>query len=119
MTSTTQKKYLTVFSNIDTNSYRALKTIMNETKANPSKHTRNVSQNMLKSENNMSKYPWALKEKRFKWQTDKIANMGLTVKGTMKTYQNNKSTSRSSWDGMNNVNNDCYPHFKPKGSLVK
>ncbi len=120
MSSVTEKKYSTIFANLDQNSYRAMKVIMCNTKIGTHQNKRNTSTiGLLKTEFNMNKYPFALKEKRFNWQTDKIKNLGLTVKGNLKTYQNVKHNPRSSWDGLNNVDKNCFSNFKPKGALEK
>jgi hypothetical protein len=129
------KTFSTMMSNIDQNTYRALKIMLDESKKKPINIGRNnqmtnrdntpfITRRSLEmpnknNNNNMWKYPFGLKEKRFKWQTDKVINEGRTIQGSLKTYYHKQTSTRTSWDGLNNVNSDCFPQFKSKEQLER
>jgi hypothetical protein len=66
----------------------------------------------------MSAYPFALKSKRFVWQTDKFQNSGVEIKGDLTKYKH-LDNSRLTWEGMNNISEANFPTFKSKEELEK
>jgi len=46
-------------------------------------------------------------------------NTGPVISGDMKDYQHAKNGSQGKWDGVNNINKDCFPQFTNKSMLTK
>jgi hypothetical protein len=122
MSSVTHKRYSTIFSNIDANSYRAFRAAINskngEYKSSP-KRSKSLSVDPLKNENNISGSSFALKSKRFQWQTDSFQNSVVQLNGDLKDYQNGKNNSLLNWDGLNTLNESKLPTFKQPEVLQK
>jgi len=101
-----RKKFETLISNIDKNSYRAFHNILTKsTNVNKSVSKSPIrKQNtkiLTKSEQSEVNYPFNLRERRFKWVTEKSGNLIIPLKGNFKKYEYKKN-SGSDWEGMVN-----------------
>ena len=118
MSAVTNNKYSRIISNINPNSYRALKNVINkgeiserktETIHNTNIKSRRNSFETIKKENNFKNVPiLALKTQRFKWQTSKAENLGLELNGELKNYNQKRKLSSLGWDDFMNRNENSY-----------
>ena len=83
------KRISAIIRNIDFNAYRAYKNLTNEN----GNHSERNPYNILKGSNNMMKYPFELKEKRFRWQTSKNLAETTELTGTLKERKDITSTN--------------------------
>ena len=86
-----------IIRDIDLNTYRAFKNVTNE-KAN---HLEKNPYNILKGGNNMMKFPFGLKEKRFRWQTQKNIAETTELTGNM-IKRSDVFSSHGIWDNLIN-----------------
>ena len=91
------KRVSAVLRNIDFNAYRAYKNITVEN----GNHSERNPYNILKGGNNLMKYPIALKEKRFRWQTSNNVAETTELKGTL-FKRNDVSSTNGKWDNLIN-----------------
>ena len=91
------KRMSTMIREIDFNAYRAYKNVTNE-KGN---HTERNPYNILKGGNNMMRFPFGLKEKRFRWQTSKNVAETTELTGTMFKRKDVTSTN-GNWSSLIN-----------------
>jgi hypothetical protein len=101
-----KKKFETLLSNIDRNSYRAFHNLLNKnTNVNKSVSKSPIrkqnSKISTKPESTEVNYPFNQKERRFKWVTEKSGNLIVPLKGRSKNY-NSMKNSGSDWGGMEN-----------------
>ena len=116
MSNTPHKKLSSVLSNTDQNTYRAFKMALDNTKSRTERNTNlNSPVNMKKKEYNMSKNPFGLTEKRFKWQDEHPNNMGFKLQGNLKTY--NYTKRETHWDVFVNENENCFSNMTKRGSI--
>jgi hypothetical protein len=82
--------------NIDFNAYRAYKNVNDENKDGKRKNP----YELLKGEHNLMKFPFGLKEERFRWQTTKNLGEKQELNGTMVRRQSQPSTNN--WESLMN-----------------
>jgi hypothetical protein len=89
-----KKKFETLISNIDRNSYRAFDNIMNKNNKYIQRNSSiskspirpSTSKSNYKADEKDFNYPFGLREKRFRWITDKTGNLNIPLNGSMKHY---------------------------------
>lgn len=72
------KRFSVMMRNIDFNAYRAFK-LVNEDE----KKTKKNPHEMLTGQHNLMRFPFGLKEKRFRWQTSKNLGERVELSGTI------------------------------------
>ena len=93
------KKTSTVISNLDSNTYRAMKLAI---KDSHDRKQRSISLLLnLRKKNDLMKYPFCLKEERFKWQTNKTLNDPHDIDLSKTLSYLKKPLSSMKWDGFN------------------
>jgi hypothetical protein len=91
------KRMSAVIRDIDFNAYRAFKNVTNE-KGN---HSERNPYNILKGGNNLMRFPFGLKEQRFRWQTSKNIAETTELTGTMYRRKDMDST-HGKWENLMN-----------------
>jgi hypothetical protein len=91
------KRMSALIRDIDFNAYRAFKNVTNEN----GNHTDRNPYNILKGGNNLMKFPFGLKEKRFRWQTIKNVAETTELTGNM-VKRKDKSSTNGVWDNLIN-----------------
>lgn len=120
--STNQKRLSNAISNINMNSYRAFKILMNEGKLNSiinsNKQNKKVSEKNNNSKN-LTKHAFSSQSERFDWQTNpakhKYGDLGFMTNNAKNEYdfgdssnKNNYNPNRENptWKGMLNIRED-------------
>jgi len=124
--STNQKRLSNAISNINLNSYRAFKILMNEGKLksiiNSNKQNKKVNdKNNSNNTKNLTKHAFSSQSERFDWQTNpakhKYGDLSFMTNNPNNdnnfsdgNYRTNHNTDRdtSSWKGMLNIREDDY-----------
>jgi hypothetical protein len=133
-----QRRMSNKFSNLDPNTYRAFKQMVpniTNSKTRPTSpkqvtekqnfcskaiKSRNSSKlELLKPTNNISKFPFALTEKRFKWQTNRFINENpeANIQGKNKLYRHKNRSGN--WEGVVNLSVECFPDQVNRDALKK
>jgi hypothetical protein len=93
------KKTSTVISNLDSNTYRAMKLAIKDSN---DRKQRSISLLLnLRKKNDLMKYPFCLKDERFKWQTNKALNDPHYIDLSKTLSFVKKPLSSTKWDGFN------------------
>jgi len=119
--STNQNNFSNAISNINMNSFRAFKILMNEGKLNSIINFNKTSKYYAEKNNNLSqnnpntknatKHVFQSQSKRFEWQTNSTINsysgVNLVLNNENSEISNYKSNNEiSGWEGMLNIRDD-------------
>jgi hypothetical protein len=105
------KRFSVALRNIDFNAYRAFKIAEDEVEDPNLLYKRKNPYEMLHhGGHNLMRFPFGLKEKRFRWQTNKNLGEKCELKGNTKKYHN-KNNSVGDWEALMNKTSE---EIKPK-----